>query len=598
MLLGWGIAGAAYGQQFVGPCSVLPPNNIWNTPVDTLPLLSNSTAMVNTIGASRGFHADFGSGTWNGGPIGIPFITVTSAQPAYPASFRWPGESDPGPYRVPLDSPIEGGPNAAGDRHTIAIDTDRCVLYELYRAFPQASAWTADSGSIFDLKSNALRPSTWTSADAAGLPIMPGLVTYDEVLSGEIRHAIRFTVPESRREFVWPARHYASSLTGPQYPRMGERFRLKASFDVSPYPAAVQVILRAMKKYGIIMADNGSAWYISGKPDPRWNNDHLQTLGQLLGSNFEAVDATVLMIDPNSGEARQSRKGLGDFDADGRTDLAVFRPNGGNWFVRYSTQSYNAGMYRLYQWGLPGDRPVPSDFDGDRRMDLAVFRPASGEWFVRDSSQNFGTYRIHQWGLNGDTPLATDFDGDWKADLCVFRPSTGQWFIRYSTQGYNAYGLYQWGLTGDIPLATDFDGDGKTDITVFRPSTGQWFVRYSSQGFNGYALYQWGLPGDIPLAADFDGDGKTDLVVFRPSTGQWFVRYSSQSYSYATQSVFSWGLPGDVPMASDFDGDGKSELTVFRPNSGEWHLRYSSQNFNTSGLYQWGLPGDIPLPSR
>src|SRR4029453_2530503 len=161
-------------------------------------------------------------------------------------------------------------------------------------------------GALYDLRSNRLRPPTVTSACPAGLPIMPGLVTYEEVQSGEIKHAIRFTVPQSRHEYVWPARHYASSLTGTQYPRMGERFRLKASFNISSYPADVQVILRAMKKYGIMMADNGSAWFISGKPDDRWNNSNLSTLGQLLGSNFEAVDATVLRIDPDSGAALQN----------------------------------------------------------------------------------------------------------------------------------------------------------------------------------------------------------------------------------------------------------------------------------------------------
>lgn len=296
----------ASAQQMIGGCPVLPADNIWNTPVDTLPLLANSATMVNTIGASRGFHADFGAGMWDGGPIGIPFVTVPGTQTKYPASFLYDDESDPGPYAVPLTAPIEGGPNATGDRHAIAVDTTNCILYELYRAFPQPSSWTADSGAIFDLRSNALRPLTWTSADAAGLPIMPGLVTADEVLSGEIRHAIRFTAPQTRREFVWPARHYASSLTGTQYPRMGERFRLKASFDISPFPADVQVILRAMKKYGIILADNGSAWFISGKPDPRWNDDNLHTLSQLLGSNFEAVDATVLRISPDSGAALQN----------------------------------------------------------------------------------------------------------------------------------------------------------------------------------------------------------------------------------------------------------------------------------------------------
>jgi hypothetical protein len=299
-------AGTAAAQQTIGGCSVLPADNIWNTPVDTLPVLSNSASMVTTIGSTRGFHADFGAGMWDGGPIGIPFITVTGTQPKYPASFLYDDESDAGPYAVPLNAPIEGGSAATGDRHAIAIDTTNCILYELYRAFPGSNSWTADSGAIYDLKSNALRPSTWTSADAAGLPIAPGLVTVDEVLSGEIKHAIRFTVPQTRREFVWPARHYASALTGTQYPRMGERFRLKANYDISSYPTDVQVILRAMKKYGIILADNGSAWYISGKPDSRWNDTNLRAFSRLLGENFEAVDATVLRIDPNSGAARQS----------------------------------------------------------------------------------------------------------------------------------------------------------------------------------------------------------------------------------------------------------------------------------------------------
>ncbi|MEQ1761471.1 MAG: Ig-like domain-containing protein, partial [Vicinamibacterales bacterium] len=300
------VASSSYAQQVIGGCSILPATSVWNTPVDTLPVLANSSSMVNTIGASRGFHADFGAGMWDGGPIGIPFITVNGSQAKYAASFLYADESDPGPYAVPLNVPIEGGPNATGDRHAIALDTTNCILYEFFRAFPNSSTWTADSGAIYDLTSNALRPQTWTSADAAGLPILPGLITYDELLSGEIKHAIRFTAPQTRREFVWPARHYASSLTGTQYPRMGERFRLKASFDISGYPADIQVILRAMKKYGIILADNGSSWFISGAPDSRWNDDNLHRLGQLLGSNFEAVDATVLRVSADSGAAIQS----------------------------------------------------------------------------------------------------------------------------------------------------------------------------------------------------------------------------------------------------------------------------------------------------
>jgi hypothetical protein len=250
-------------------------------------------------------HADFGSGTWNGGPIGIPFVKVPGTQAKYPATFLYADESDTGPYAVPLNAPIEGGSNSTGDRHAIAVDTDNCILYELYRAFPGSGTWSGDSGAIYNLKSNALRPSGWTSADAAGLPIMPGLARYDEVAAGEIRHALRFTVPQTQRAFVWPARHYASSLTDPKYPPMGVRFRLKASFDISTYPADVQVILRALKKYGMMIADNGSAWYLSGAPDDRWNNDNLSRLRGVTGANFEAVDVSSLMVDPNSGQARQ-----------------------------------------------------------------------------------------------------------------------------------------------------------------------------------------------------------------------------------------------------------------------------------------------------
>lgn len=290
-----------------GGCGILPANNIWNTPIDTMPLDPNSDAYIATIGASRNVHADFGSGEWDGGPIGIPYVEVSGTQPMVPIDFSpgWPDESDPGPYPVPPDAPIEGGPAADGDRHVLVVDTDNCTLYELYRAFPQTGGgWEAESGAVYDLNSNVLRPDGWTSADAAGLPILPGLVRYDEVASGAIHHAIRFTVPQTRRAYVWPARHFASSLTGMQYPPMGQRFRLRADFDTSGYSHDARVILQALKTYGMILADNGSAWYISGAPDERWDNDILHELDDVFGSDFEAVDVSSLMVDPNSGEAR------------------------------------------------------------------------------------------------------------------------------------------------------------------------------------------------------------------------------------------------------------------------------------------------------
>lgn len=286
----------------IAGCTVFPADNIWNTPIDTLPVDANSTAYVATIGADKPVHPDFGSGTWEGGPIGIPYTTVLSSQPGVTVTFQYDDESDPGPYPVPPDAPIEGGPNSAGDRHVLVLDREKCVLYELYSAYPQHDgSWQAGSGAIFDLSSHALRPDGWTSADAAGLPILPGLVRYDEVAAGEITHAIRFTAPQTRRAYVWPARHYASSLTGSQYPPMGQRFRLKADFDMSGYAPQVQVILRAMQRYGIILADNGSSWFISGVPDERWDNSVLRQLRQVKGNDFEAVDVSSLMADPDSG---------------------------------------------------------------------------------------------------------------------------------------------------------------------------------------------------------------------------------------------------------------------------------------------------------
>jgi hypothetical protein len=305
-VFGFACTAAAQAPPIGATCTVFPANNIWNTAVDQLPVAANSSTYVNTIGAATGVHPDFGSGTYDGGPIGIPFITVPGTQTKYPATFQYADESDPGPYAVPLTAPIEGGSASSGDRHAISIDTDHCILYELYAAYPQASSWQAGSGAIFSLASNALRPSGWTSADAAGLPIFPGLVRFDEIVAGEIRHALRFTVPNTQKAFVWPARHYASSLTGTQYPPMGARFRLRANFDISGYSPTNQIILKALKKYGMMIADNGSAWFLSGAPDSRWDNSDLHNLGAVHGSDFEVVDVSGLMVDPNSGQASQS----------------------------------------------------------------------------------------------------------------------------------------------------------------------------------------------------------------------------------------------------------------------------------------------------
>ena len=290
-----------------GGCTLFPADNVWNTRIDKLPADPRSAAYVASISTTAGMHADFGSGTWDGGPIGIPFTTVPGTQPVVVVTFDYSDESDPGPYPIPADAPIEGGPNSAGDRHVLVLDSDDCVLYELYDAWPQPDgSWQAGSGAIFNLRSHTLRPNTWTSADAAGLPILPGLVRYDEAVTGTINHALRFTAPRPRRAYVWPARHYASSLTDANLPPMGQRFRLRADFDISGFSPINQAILRALKRYGMFLADNGSSWYLSGVPDERWNNDDLHLLQtRVHGSDFEAVDESTLMIQPNSGQAGQ-----------------------------------------------------------------------------------------------------------------------------------------------------------------------------------------------------------------------------------------------------------------------------------------------------
>jgi hypothetical protein len=271
-------------------CPIFPKTNPWNRRVDTLPVAPDSAALIASIGLDTGLHADFGSGLWDGGRIGIPFDVVTSRTARSQVAFDYADESDPGPYPIPRDVHIESG----SDHHALLLDRDACRLYELFALERTAGGWRAGSGAEWNLRSNAVRPAGWTSADAAGLPILPGLARYDEVARGVIDHALRFTAERTRRAYVYPARHYASDLTDPALPPMGTRVRLKASFDVSGFPRQARIVLTALKRYGMVLADNGSSWYVTGAPDSRWSNDDLHTLGRVTGSDFEVVDARSL----------------------------------------------------------------------------------------------------------------------------------------------------------------------------------------------------------------------------------------------------------------------------------------------------------------
>ncbi|MFF3313693.1 hypothetical protein [Streptomyces sp. NPDC002952] len=296
-------AAAADAAKDLGGCPVAPADSIWRARVDGLPVSVRSTAYVASIGADKSLRADFGSGTWQGAPFGIPITSVPAGTPAVPVSFDYAGESDRGPYPVPADALVEGGPSATGDRHVIALDKAACKVYELYDAHPSGRGWRAGSGAVFDLRSNALRPAGWTSADAAGLPILPGLARYDEAATGTIDHALRITVPRTQHAYLWPARHQASSATDSNLPPMGLRLRLKAGTDISGLAPQAKAIAQALKTYGAIVADNGSAWYVSGTQDDRWNNEALHQLDPLSGRDFEAVDVSGLQRSSGSGAA-------------------------------------------------------------------------------------------------------------------------------------------------------------------------------------------------------------------------------------------------------------------------------------------------------
>lgn len=558
-----GIGASLHGQR------PFPYNNPWNQDVSRAPVDSNSTNLINSMGANVTLHPDFGT-VYNGAPNGIPYMVVAGTQPLVPMMFTdFANQSDPGPYPIPPNAPIEGGPTSTGDRHVLVIDRDNWKLYELFSATPvnSGASWTAKSGAIFNLNSNAVRPAGWTSADAAGLPIFPGLVRYDEVYEqGAINHAVRFTADNTRRAYVYPARHFASSITDPNVPPMGTRVRLKASFDITGFSPAMRVILTGLKKYGMMLADNGSNWYVNGAPDSRWDDDDLHTIDMLQGSDFEVVRPLNHLAMPMS-----------DFDGDGRTDISIFRPSGADWFIQSSTN----GSLRGQRFGVSTDVPTPGDFDGDGLTDIAVFR--NGSWYILQSSNS--ALRVELFGTTGDSPVTGDFDGDGKMDVAVFR--SGQWYIRQSSD--NVMRAIAFGISTDRPFVADYDGDGLADVAVWRPSTGTWYVRQSSN--NSLRAQVFGMNGDVPVASDYDADGKADVAVFRPANGTWYV---IQSFTQTLRAQ-AFGISSDRPAPGDYDGDWSTDFAVFRQSEGNWYIL--SSYTGTLIVQHFGTPGDVPVPS-
>ncbi len=435
----------------ISGCAVFPADNIWNVPIDTLPVHPSSATYINTIGAGSHVHADFGSGTWDGGPIGIPYVTVTSIQGKVDVTFDYSDESDSGPYPIPTNPPIEWG----GDHHILILEKTNCILYELYNARQTDGHWYAGSGAIYDLKTNGpLRPAGWTSADAAGLPMLPGLVRYDEVSSNELMHAIRFTVPRTQKSFLWPARHYASSTTDPKYPPMGLRFRLKSDFNTAAFSHDARVIAEALKKYGMMIADNGSSWFISGAPDERWNNDVLHELDVIQGSDFEAVDESSLMIDPNSGQARTGG---------GQDHLSLLVAINGNGTVT----------------SLPAGINCPGDCSQDYPIGTNVYLTASPantfHHWEGDASGTSSTTSIIMTALKNVTAVFSQNPEDqW---LRVGKPNGGESWKKQSKQ------TIVWtskGITGNVRIQISYNGGAKWSSIVAQTENDgsyQWKVK-------------------------------------------------------------------------------------------------------------------------
>jgi hypothetical protein len=446
-----------------GACPMFPADSVWNADISSLPVDSHSTQWLASMNASSTrLHPDFGP-SFGAQPVpyGIPYTVVDASHPKTSISFQYADESDPGPYPFGSDTPIEGGPNADGDRHALMVDSSSCTLYELFDAQYSSSGSTAGSGAIWSLKSDALRPDGWTSADAAGLPILPGLLRSDEVAAGVVSHAIRFTAARTDRSHVWPARHDAGAASDPSLPPMGARFRLKASFDISSFRPDTQVVLRAMQHYGLILADNGSDWYFTGSADNNWDGSMLDELKTVPASAFEAVDESSLMVDPNSmavrggGGAGASGGSGGGASGPGTTPQPVVPvvpvvPGGGYRFVAADGGVFDFGDARFF--GSTGAVRLAAPIVG-----MAVTPSGGGYWLVASDGGVFGFGDARFFGSTGAVRLAAPIVG------MAVTPSGGGYWLVASDGGVFGFGDARFfGSTGAVRLAAPIVGIGVT----------------------------------------------------------------------------------------------------------------------------------------
>ncbi|MBL0141448.1 MAG: VCBS repeat-containing protein [Betaproteobacteria bacterium] len=534
-------ASAQAAQPMVGGCQVFPANNHWNTPIDKLPALLTPPAMLDNylrLGSPSTLWPDWGIAEVE---YGIPFVTVPVSQPNVPINYTAYGdESDPGPFPIPPSAPVEGGAAGADDRHVIVIETGNCILFELFRAFPigGGASWNADSGARFDLKSNALRTDTWTSADAAGLPIFPGLVRWEEVAAGEINHAIRVTFPSARDTYIWPARHNGpSGNTSTSLPQYGMRIRLKADVDISGYRPDTQVLLRALKKYGFIFADQGSAWFFQGMSNPNWPSAMLSQIKSIVASGkFEVVDTSSLMVTPDSGHVRPSDPGP-DVNADGKPDII--------WSNTASGATY---IWRMNRPALLSDSL------------LATIDPS--------------------WKIQG----VADFDGDGHSDVVWRNTVNGNCYVWYLVNGEFQGDAFLFSLPPEwvIQGVADFNADGKPDFLMRNVVSGNAFAWFFNNNATIGDQFLFNIDPDwkVEGVADLSADGQPDLLFRSMTSGlsfAWNTQYSVGNLSLAASSppIFGIAPVWEIAQVADWNGDGKPDLLFRNASTGlvfVWHM--------------------------
>ncbi len=547
---------AAAGTPVPGAagCPMFPSDNVWNTDISTLPVDSHSAAwMASMDSSSTDLHPDFGPSGDPSVPYGIPYTVVAPSHPFVSVAFDYASESDPGPYPFGADTPIEGGAQSGGDRHALMVDPATCTLYELYNARYAGSGSTAGSGAIWNLRSDALRPAGWTSADAAGLPILPGLVRYDEVLSGSITHAIRLTASATDTSYLWPARHEAGTAANPNLPPMGARFRLKASFNIAGFSPQAQVVLRAMQHYGLILADNGSNWYFGGDADNNWPNSLLDQLKQVPASAFEAVDESSLMVSPDSGQARlpgasvQCSVGTG-----------------------YRMAAADGGVFSFCEpfLGSMGGRTLNRPIVG-----MTNTPNGKGYWLVASDGGifSFGDARFH--GSTGGIRLNQPIAG------MAATPDGGGYWLVASDGGVFAFGDARFhGSTGGIRLNRPIVGMAAT------PDGGGYWLVASDGGVFAFGDARFhGSTGGIRLNRPIVG-----MTAKPDGGGYWLVASDGGLFSFGNASFH--GSMGGRALNQPIVGMGATP-----DGSGYWEVASDGGIFSFGGATFHGSTGAIRL---